>query len=164
MARADDPTEAGTPLNTATLLTAATAQSIFGDSNDHTVNEALLHLTNGKARIETGSYVGTGTSDESGASSITFSFAPKVVQLLCYKNGSIYYWPGISSVTSVPLFELDTTYKRNLGFYNSSQTAMNTNVRAKKSADGKTLYWYTTDSAGAQCNTEGYIYYWIAIG
>lgn len=54
MVRADEPTEAGTPLNTASLLSAATSQNIFGDnSNLHTPDEAFRALI---------SFISTGTT------------------------------------------------------------------------------------------------------
>lgn len=47
MTRADEPTEAGTPLNTETLLTNETANAVFNDNLDHTVNEAIFKLRSG---------------------------------------------------------------------------------------------------------------------
>ena len=36
-------------------------------------------------------------------------------------------------------------------------------MRGKRSADGKTVYWYTND-AGTQFNQSGYTYYYRALG
>lgn len=44
MERADEPTQVGTPLNKATLLTDSTETAIWGDAQDRTVDEALKAL------------------------------------------------------------------------------------------------------------------------
>ena len=45
MTRADDPTQPGTPLNKATLLTDETEQAIWGNTSDRTVDDALKILS-----------------------------------------------------------------------------------------------------------------------
>ena len=120
-----------------------------------------------KSRIATGSYVGTGTYGSSNPNSLTFDFEPKMVKLYArminddyaafhdndeYKN--IYMYPDI----------LKETYVAKLGFCANNISS----CFGKKSADGKTLYWYVdgTSSATAsyQFNNSGQTYYWLAIG
>lgn len=49
--RMDEPVESGTPLNKENLLSDTVSQEIFGDTEDHTVSEALLSLRNADADI-----------------------------------------------------------------------------------------------------------------
>lgn len=85
MARADEPTEAGTPLNTASLLTAATAKKLLKDEQDHTVNEALNALWD---RIKVGDIVLTTRTDlgdewhECDGTALSFASSPALQGLV----------------------------------------------------------------------------------
>lgn len=114
------------------------------------------------ARIEVGSYTGSGTNGTSGPNSLTFGFAPKVVIMMGYKikatgnlsmlySGSAQYWMVYPSA-------MPTAYADKHGFASSGSSY------GKVSTDGKTIYWYNTSSASAQCNSANYIYYYMAIG
>ena len=35
---------------------------------------------------------------------------------------------------------------------------------AKRSSDRKTVYWYSTQNAGSQCNSNNETYWWLVIG
>lgn len=188
MARADDPTEAGTPLNTANLLTAATANAIFNDSADHTVNETLLELatlirpiayggtgasdaagarTNlgitpaniGAARIQIVSYVGTGTRGQGNPTSVTFNFEPK------------FLWVSNSGGRALETF----------GYTNQSSYYLYNAMIAMRGATGTTVWiggpeneyftwngntvsWYSNTSSASQFNASGETYYALAIG
>ena len=122
----------------------------------------------GRARIEVGSYVGTGTYGKSNPNSLTFGFAPKIVKLLFRTRtnvgrGDLKYedltGEGFSKSQNFMVADrLIAEYAQGEGFgYNHYSSY------GKKSPDGKTFYWYSTDAA-YQCNSSGYVYYYIAIG
>ena len=94
-------------------------------------------------KIETGSYVGTGTSGSSNPNTLTFGFEPKF--LLVMKEGSQtitgsfgLIWSGNSKVGARSIFVNDTG-----------------------------ISWYSTSSSSPvddQCNTFGTTYHYVAIG
>lgn len=126
-----------------------------------------------KVQIATGSYTGTGTYGASNPNSLTFDFAPKVIMAVCarYTNsGSNFpngysYAPFFAETNQHNVVHMDALtsdaygWRAGLGQTNSSKYPY-----GKKSADGKTLYWYHEGGAGYQYNTSGYTYYYIAIG
>ncbi len=86
MTRADSPQQIGTKLNKANLLTDETVQAIFGALDDSkTPNDAFAALAVAIAsgtKIQTGSYVGTGTYGSANPCSLTFDFEPKLI-IIC---------------------------------------------------------------------------------
>lgn len=94
-------------------------------------------------RMETGSYVGTGTSgSSSAANSLTFEFVPKALIVCSNRSNSsmnTMVWLGQPGGKGGLLFTLD----------------------------GTTLSWYsdsTSSSAQVQMNTSGEEYYYMALG
>lgn len=90
LARADDPIQAGTPINKATLLTDAAAAAVEAAAGENSPpslpSQALAMLAaaisdlNGKAvQMETGGYTGTGTYGSANPCTLTFSFQPSIV-------------------------------------------------------------------------------------
>lgn len=88
LVRADQPTQAGTPLNKATFLSDSAVSAVSDAtggafSSDPLVSEAILNLASmvgaDRGTVEHGSYVGTGTYGTSHPTTITFSsgFVPK---------------------------------------------------------------------------------------
>lgn len=112
----------------------------------------------GTSQIEFVSYVGTGTSGEANPCSITFSFAPKMIAMLPSIGG------GIPRIITCDL--LTTEYKEDMSFYDSTQQYSASDY-AKKSADGKTIYWYVADTtdtgASKQYNSIGVTYTVFAV-
>lgn len=101
-------------------------------------------------KIETGSYVGTGTYGASNPNTLTFGFVPRLVMVSPTASGfadnslskPFLWFEGITSV-------LDKAYG-----YNNNVTR-----------DGNTISWYTGASYPLnQFNISGTIYYYIAIG
>ena len=92
---ADNPTQAGTPLNKATLLQDATAE-LFGLGADAVPDDvfsviknlvnSVQSIANGKAEIEAISYVGNGSSSKT----ITFSSPPSILVITGLTSNS--YW------------------------------------------------------------------------
>lgn len=115
---------------------------------------------------EVGSYVGNNKSGIDNPNSLTFSFAPSMICLL--------FRTSIVAGTKSPKEEdltrdgydtsqkfmvadrLTTDYRQGEGFGHNSYS-----VYGKKSADGKTFYWYST-SPSDQCNNSNEVYYYIA--
>lgn len=110
-------------------------------------------------RFELYSYTGTGTSGEANPCILTFSFEPKMVAMLPNIGG------GVSPIINCDL--LTTEYKENMSFYDSTQSYAN-NDYAKKSEDGKTIYWYVANNTATgpsnQYNNGGTVYTVLALG
>lgn len=162
MARADQPTQEGTPLNKATLLKDVTA-SILDLPNTAVPDDAFAKIkdlidiatnsANSKAQITTGSYVGTGTYGANNPNSLTFNFAPKIV--LIYTNYGI--------VTNEGEWKNCLIWAKNV----VSVTGVGKNsITFAEILNG--IKWYSDANtpiyaAQAQCNTQRTTYYWIAI-
>lgn len=140
-------TEAGTPLSKANLLSDATAV-LLGLSGDPSVNDALALIGN-KAKIENGTYTGTGTYGSGNPNTLTFSFAPKIVIIQSAadsKYGPLFIQQGVTS-----------TYCK--------QDSSGSATTVSWSNGGKTLSWYTASNQVAyQLNSNGYPYTWVAFG
>lgn len=177
MARADNPLQEGTPLNKNTLLKDATA-ALFGLGSDAVPDDALAAIKSAfdsqaidiasKAKTELVSYVGTGTvGTSSKPRSLTFSFAPKVVWVLATKISTmatynqIYPSETYQHISIMIMDLLTTSFVAYAGLgYNGGD-----DLYGKKSADGKTYYWYTTSgSSSYEFNEKNKTYYVIAFG
>lgn len=103
------------------------------------------------AKIDKGSYVGTGTYGESHPNSLTFDFVPKLV---------IVSGQGKSSDTGAGFIYCWGSGKYTLLYagYGGAQTS------CVVSLAGKTMNWYDTQMVNFQCNDSGYIFNYIAIG
>ena len=145
-----------------------------GGTGATTVEGALenLGLTN-KADVQIVSYVGTGTHGKNNPCSLTFNFAPKVILYLGEESGTGYQKSNYEDVSVMFCENLPTEFDESLldyiGF--SGETSENTPRRmAKKSLDGKTVWWYADFIEGNswaavnQLNVIGTTYYFMAIG
>lgn len=105
-----------------------------------------------KARIQTGSYVGTGTYGRDNPCSLTFDFVPKHVQIYAFKDmtknfiGLFYYSPR--KMFNGQVTDKGRWYVANLPV----------------SVDGNTITWYEGSNADYQLNSDGASYYYVAIG
>ncbi len=124
------------------------------------------------AKIEVKTYAGTGGYGSSNPCSVTFSFAPKIVLMLGWIQGESKYQMSINGIgytyCSNTIFcdVLGTTYSEVAGF-SFSGTNNGPGRFAKKSSDGKTIYWYLnseTNVAQSQLNAVNNTYYVLAIG
>lgn len=92
-----------------------------------------------KAKIQTGSYVGTGTSGASNPCSLTFSFVPKVFILRDNSSNDHSIWlAGMTNLCGVKICPVTVS--------------------------DKTISWYYTSGVTGQMNTANTTYYWVAIG
>ena len=109
-----------------------------------------------KARIQTGSYVGTGTYGGDNPSSLTFDFAPKYVQICAFRDmthnfiGLFYYSPQRMFAG-----QIYSGYNNNVYW-----SVANLSV----SVDGNTITWHEGSNADYQLNSNGTPYYYVAIG
>ena len=119
-----------------------------------------------KSKIQVLSYVGTGTSGEANACSVTASFPIEVLFSLG-ATGIIFSDPAAPGILNGDwgtnengvMFGkyLTTTFAKHMGFYEGNGTSL-----GKKSADGKTFYWY--NKTFSVTNISGRLYYFLALG
>ena len=119
-----------------------------------------------KSKIQVLSYVGTGTSGEANACSVTASFPIEVLFSLG-STGIIFGDPDAPGILNGNwgtnengvMFGkyLTTTFAEHMGFSEGSGTSL-----GKKSADGKTFYWY--NKTFGVTNVPGRLYYFLALG
>ena len=145
--RADQPSEAGTPLNKASLLKDATA-ALFGLTDTAVPDDVFALIASGRAKIEAGSYVGTGTKGESNPTEITFAITPKI--LVVYRADGYVY-------TIYP-YTVGADYLWTVIGNGSSPTACTATVT------GTTVSWWTSANSSLQLNDSGTTYYYCAIG
>ena len=166
MVRADEPTQKGDPLSKDTFLKDDTA-TLFGLDNTALPDDVLVAIKtmfDGRVRLTSGTYRGTGVCGESNKNSLTFPFAPEL--LILYQTGNI----GIASgnkdnsegfyailpkhVSAFDIVIYDGEYYRDETNYISFSD--------------KTVTWYLEISqskySGAQFNASGTTYGYIAIG
>lgn len=117
-----------------------------------------------KARVQVLSYVGTGTYGSSNPNSLTFDFVPKVViflvgyyvsgnSVLCYLDSEYYRDSRVVVMSAVKVDKYTP-----VGFGLSLQ------AWAKKTPDGKTIFWYNTSNQEVQANISGVRYHFLALG
>lgn len=141
------------------------------------INNAL----NGKAQIQTGSYVGTGTYGENNPCSLTFDFVPKLLIFFNKDCNGLFLTDGYSEVGYigiVNLTTLTTSYTQG-GVVSSSFSDYDgdrystINGYSLKSSNGKTIKWYCKGSksgftypriAKAQLNENNITYYYMGVG
>lgn len=110
------------------------------------------------SKIETGSYVGTGTYGQANPNSLTFGFVPKIVCV---------FGPTAGSALGNPLTNYAMILTGDAGFrsYNASNTI---GAFVVHQIAGNTISWYTTQTydsgPGAQGNIANNTYNYIAIG
>lgn len=129
----------------------------ISDINSGVDNEITSALS-GFARIETGSYVGTGTYGKSNPNTLTFGFAPKLV--LIYdgsKTYAMFFAFGIGGEYTLGGYLL--ARGDNMGTSNDNHARINGNV----------LNWYATNTSATtarelQLNVESRTYHYCAIG
>lgn len=116
-----------------------------------------------KAQTQLVSYVGTGTYGKDNPCSITVDFPPRVVMFLRWykvggnQHGQLYNNYG-GDVRVIVTEDLTSTYRSYNGF-GQYYTAY-----AKKSEDGRTIFWYNTESDSSQGSLNGVTYQFLVIG
>ena len=114
-----------------------------------------------KARVQAGSYVGTGTYGSSNPCSITANFKIKFAVITNAKSNS----SDVSGTAFFLPFALNETYTRHAyAMFDYDSGDQNQYNNAKKSKDGKTLYWYNQERANDQMNVSSRIYFYVLFG
>ncbi len=110
-----------------------------------------------KVRIATGSYTGTGTYGSSNPNSLTFEFEPKAIFMWAVNNG-IRFPNALAATTYIAAIPANNVY-----YYGGFDYPSQSRGQIKRSIDGKTITWYSTDP-GYQLNSSAFTYYYLAIG
>ena len=105
---------------------------------------------------------------------MTFKFAPTFVKLLGFDTGTGFKLmvgnPGASDYTGGGAYfgSLTTTFANYSGMCAYNNSGWNSSV--KKSSDGKTIYWFSTNTNYQPTHSPGYIfnvancvYFWMAV-
>lgn len=108
--------------------------------------QAIFDDAESKAKIEVGSYVGTGTYGSSNPNTLTFGFEPKLVIIGPYNFRNCFVW--VYGATNV----------------GTSLDGDGAGYGCVVSLNDKTLSYYSGDSSGSQLNVKSEIYHYIAIG
>ena len=127
-------------------------QDVSSGSAGKTTLSALasaLQSVRGYAKIQTGSYVGTGTYGESNPCSLTFDFVPSVIMV----SGRGHYEESQNTIVAVNKSPLSTIITVQYPF------SVNVNF------NGNQVSWYTTANNPAyQANERNSTYAYAAIG
>ena len=147
--------------NTAGLVTLANLIAVMGNNGAITTSNLSSQVANlGYSKVQTGSYVGTGTYGISNPTSLTFNFVPKFLMITPVKpkSGDVHYYSVSNGMIGI--------YNNNsvIQMYGSTSNIINT----ISGWGTRTLSWYYHDRASAidasgQMNSSGTTYYWIAI-
>ena len=141
------------------ILSDAT-KTLYGLGSTATPDDVFSWIAQEAPRIETGSYVGTGTYGVDNPNSITFSFVPKVV-MICGDDTQLLFGTdyGAYPVFGVLWDQLSSEYKSISG---------NRYAGMSVKATDKTLSWYSKETSSKavayQLNTSGKVYRYVAFG
>lgn len=135
--------------------TYGTYVSAYYEIKEYKFKNLLGDFIGNSVKIETGSYIGTGTYGENNPNELTFEFEPKlvIIQQLVQPNGYSSY--GICIAESGSLFRFAGQKENGSTNYGVVNSKLN----------GKKFSYYTTSTdASYQFNTQNIMYYYIAIG
>lgn len=143
------------------------ASDIFGYGYS---KDEIDNLLSSGVKIQTGSYVGTGTYGAGNPCSLTFNFVPKIL-FICV-SGSLYdCWYSSSSqvssaVMTAPVILLNTGASV---IYGGRYTIQNSTAGAdigRFQFTGNTVSWFVQNYASAdlQMNINGTTYFYLVIG
>lgn len=107
-----------------------------------------------KLEIVSHYYVGNGRFGADNPNVLTFSFAPKLFCIYQQETANLF---RSANIMMNPQIYMSTSYQQGVA-------PLNIYNYAKRSADGKTIQWYSTGSADEQLNRDGATYYYFAIG
>lgn len=128
---------------------------------------SLQTAVNGKSRVATGSYTGTGTYGSSNPNSITFPFTPKLV-IIVNSPSNIGNDYGVLLGTYNTVGMLWFTGIENVAINETDSTTDVLKATNKVTVSGTKFSWYRTyggtDDGYSQLNRSGKTYRWIAFG
>ena len=120
------------------------------------LNELLEGLLKSAAKIQVGTYIGTGTAGSSNPNSLTFNFEPKLV--------FIYSVQAQTEGSTQHIRHAFYVYGGQMMVSDSYQGTGGTN---RVTIDGSVMSWYNNNSsanAALQLNTSGAQYVYVAVG
>ena len=119
------------------------------NANTEKIDQAIastMATAQTRARIASGTYVGTGTNGSGNPTSLTLPFTPKVLFIDCdsdmYAQAHLFVYgapKGLTRVTDVSTYYVTMTW------------------------NGTQVSWYSADHAIYQLNGQGYTYRYVAI-
>lgn len=135
-----------------------TANNAINDAEDaqNTANNALS-VANGKAKITTGSYVGSGEFGVDNPNSLTLPFVPKFMAISGESPFGQYVFVFFFCLS------LTSSYKV-AGYWGEISNEFTINDRSLAKLEGSTISWYFTTQADYQLNENGITYNYWAIG
>ncbi len=142
----------------------STDRNAYTDGTVGNTTITYLGQLGGGARIEVVSYVGTGTYGVNNPCSITADFKIKAVLYVAEMRdgrlipGSASYYDTDSMFSDI----LTTNFIVGKGLYCGEPGYYNIGY-GKKSADGKTFYWYSSKDAESQLNYSSSTYFLVVI-
>ena len=136
--------------------------SQINDGVNGEISDVLAQLGT-KAKMQVGSYVGTGSYGADNPNTLTFNFPPKYLLIVGSDDdtrvtGDFLFWiapaPTAMSIITTAM---------------SGASSMQSNIRNVFSVSGNTLSWYYNTvvddySSSRQFNTNSKVFYWLAIG
>lgn len=142
---ADNPTEQGTPFATATMLTDETA-ALFGMDGSAVPND-IFSILSVRAKIETGTYAGTGTYGADNPSQLTIGENAKMVFIMGETTTYSAHWIAGGN------------------YMQSEQVSGNTsgNKFCPTTYQNGVLSWYDENYASNQLNISGVTYAYIVV-
>ncbi len=130
------------------------------------MSEEVFASLASRAKIVTGSYVGTGLYYESAPdspNSLTFDFVPRLVGIVGYKTSSGSYSPTLSVGESEHIVDVIVPSCLSTS-YGAVGTGFGASSKGKVSADRKTIYWYSSVNTASQLNYSNNTYFYYALG
>lgn len=157
-------------------ILANSTKGLYGLGNNAVPDDAFVAIKtmfDGRVRLASGTYTGTGTYGEGNKNSLTFPFPPKVVLIFRVAGMGLMTGSRASSLASDISYSMIAAYpasstgviaKRNGG--SAAESELYTNIL---SFSGNSMSWYTSDSqygssAQSQLNESGVEYRYYAIG
>ena len=135
-------------------ITTAT-KALYGLGATATPNQvfsAISAALDGKARIQTGSYVGTGTYGASNPCSLTFDINPKFI-IIGQKQEVAYYFLTVRDSNAIVIAkEIDGNSNNTYGLANYVTWNKNS------------ITWFNRATSWFQVNSSSTVYNWCAIG
>lgn len=148
---ADNPTEQGTPFATATMLTDEVA-ALFGMDGSAVPND-IFSILSVRAKIETGTYAGTGTYGADNPSQLTIG-----------ENAKMVFIMGTSAEGMVS-YAYSGHWINGGGFVQTERTVGNAsgNTFCEATYQDGVLSWYDTTNATNQLNSSFITYAYIVV-
>lgn len=154
--------------STSGLVTLTNLITAMGNNGVITTSNLSTQASNlGFSKIQTGSYVGTGTYGPSNPCSLTFNYTPRILWIYAFIRTDHNKYMTLADPFPFLFDWASTTYKNNIGPAASTAKGMYSYVKC--SDDRRTIYWYNTkqdsnaSTAVYQLNYKDAIYYWLTI-